>query len=186
VSWSASSAVRAISHSCHGVASTVGLVGPTSDGACHDVDVRETIKTPATAWCAAWQVSEIRATNECRTLFDGRVQALRSHQSSRPMPLSTSRKGSPRLRTNELWWTWLVEFTPDRPWWLGYLETGAKSDTWTCIGGPRTLIDALHQDLLVQAHPVQPCGDAKPPGRDRDNETQAETSPRMPQCYREP
>ena len=137
----------------------------------------------------------------------------------------------------------LVEFTPDQPWWLGYLDTGAHSvvfddvpkvtlysswhyvliaagpeqaltwrtghmraaygvlqdlffpedrswlvsalwdDTWTCIGGPHTLIEALHQDPLVQAQRVKLGADAKPPGRDRDYETPGEVNPRMPLWY---
>ena len=139
----------------------------------------------------------------------------------------------------------LVEFTPDQPWWLGYLDTGAHSvvfddppkvsiywswryvlvaagpkeaitwrtghmraaygvlpdlffpedrswlvsalwdDTWTCMGGPKTLVEALQHDPLVQVHRVQLGVDAKPPGRDRDVETPTETNPRMPQCYRD-
>ena len=122
----------------------------------------------------------------------------------------------------------LDQLTPDQPWWLGYLETGAHSvvfdharrvslywnwpyvlvaagpvqalgwrtgghmrgdgvlpdlffpedrswlasalwdDTWTCIGGPSRLIDALVKDPLIKAHRVGTDIDAKPPGRDRD------------------
>jgi hypothetical protein len=137
----------------------------------------------------------------------------------------------------------LVEFTPDQPWWLGYLDTGAHSvvfddaprvslywdwryvlvaagpeealtwrtghmraeygvlpdlffpedrswlvsalwdDTWTCIGGPETLIEALHDDPQVQAWPVRLSVDAKPPGREREYATPTEANPRMPQCH---
>jgi hypothetical protein len=139
----------------------------------------------------------------------------------------------------------LIEFTPDQPWWLGYLDTGAHSvvfddvpkvslywswptvpsppprtsfylatgasegngvlptcsflsidlavrppTTWTCIGGPRILIEALHHDPLVQAHRVQLGVDAKPPGRERDDdesndEMSTEPNPRMPLWYRD-
>jgi hypothetical protein len=144
----------------------------------------------------------------------------------------------------------LVEFTPDQPWWLAYLDTGAHSvvfddvpkvslywswpyvlvaagpeqaltwrtgrkraqygalpdlffpkdrswlvsalwdDTWTCIGGSKILVEALHHDPLVQAHRVQLGVDAKPPGRKRDDdesndEMSMEPNPRMPLWYRD-
>jgi hypothetical protein len=144
----------------------------------------------------------------------------------------------------------LIEFTPDQPWWLGYLDTGAHSvvfddvpkvslywswpyvlvaagpeqaltwrtgrrraqygvlpdlffpedrswlvsalwdDTWTCIGGSKILVEALHHDPLVQAHRVQLGVDAKPPGRERDDdesndEMSTEPNPRMPLWYRD-
>ena len=72
-------------------------------------------------------------------------------------------------------------FSQDRSW----LVSALWDDTWTCIGGPRTLIEALRHDPLVRAHPVQLGVDAKPPGRDRDDETPTETNPRMPQWYRD-
>jgi hypothetical protein len=122
----------------------------------------------------------------------------------------------------------LAQLTPDQPWWLGYLDTGAHSvvfedvpkvslywnwpyvlvaagpeqalswrtghmraqygvlpdlffpadrswlvsalwdDTWTCIGGPSSVIAALEHHPLIQARGVQPDVDAKPPERDRD------------------
>jgi hypothetical protein len=71
-------------------------------------------------------------------------------------------------------------FPEDRSWLLSALW----DDTWTCIGGPRILIEALHHDPLVQAHRVQLGVDAKPPGRERDDETSTEPNPRMPQWYR--
>jgi hypothetical protein len=55
-------------------------------------------------------------------------------------------------------------FPEDRSW----LVSALWDDTWTCIGGPRKLIDALEKDPLVQAHRVGTDIDAKPPGRDRD------------------
>jgi hypothetical protein len=55
-------------------------------------------------------------------------------------------------------------FPEDRSW----LVSALWDDTWTCVGGPQTLIQALHHDPLVQARPIQPGVDATPPGRDRD------------------
>jgi hypothetical protein len=55
-------------------------------------------------------------------------------------------------------------FPEDRSW----LVSALWDDTWTCIGGPQNLIDALHRDPMVKAWPVQLGVDAKPPGRDRD------------------
>jgi hypothetical protein len=72
-------------------------------------------------------------------------------------------------------------FPEDRSW----LVSALWDDTWTCIGGPTTLIEALHNDPLVQAHRVRLGVDAKPPGREREYETPTEANPRMPQCYRE-
>jgi hypothetical protein len=122
----------------------------------------------------------------------------------------------------------LVGETPEQPWWLGYLETGAHDvvfplaprvslywnwpyvlvkagpeqaltwrtghmrhgdgslpdlffpadrswlvsalwdDTWTCIGGPETLIDILQRDPLANAHRVEPDEDPLPPGLIRE------------------
>lgn len=72
-------------------------------------------------------------------------------------------------------------FPEDRSWLLSALW----DDTWTCISGPRILIEALHHDPLVQAHRVQLGVDAKPPGRERDDETSTEPNPRMHQWYRD-
>ena len=74
-----------------------------------------------------------------------------------------------------------AQFTPDQPWWL---VSALWDDTWTCVGGSRILIEALHHDPLVQAHRVQLGVDAKPPGRDRDDGTATETNSRMPPWYR--
>lgn len=122
----------------------------------------------------------------------------------------------------------LVDHTPDQPWWLGFLDTGAHDtvfhgvpmvslyfdwqyviveagpeealnwrtghmragdgalpdlffpadrswlvsalwdDTWTCVGGPASLIAALQRNPLVKARQIEPDEDAKPPGHDRD------------------
>jgi hypothetical protein len=122
----------------------------------------------------------------------------------------------------------LMGRTPDQPWWLGYLDTGAHDivfphaprvflywewpyvlveagpeealtwrkghmrsgdgslpdlffpadrswlvsalwdDTWTCIGGPVALVDALVHNRIVQARRVRPDEDALPPGLTRD------------------
>ena len=51
-------------------------------------------------------------------------------------------------------------FPPDRSWRLSALW----DDTWTCIGRPRHLIDALAADILVQSRSVQLDDDATPPG----------------------
>jgi hypothetical protein len=77
-------------------------------------------------------------------------------------------------------------FPEDRSW----LVSALWDDTWTCIGGSNTLIEALHHDPLVQAHRVQLGVDATPPGREREDEmptaaNPTEASPRMPQCYRD-
>ncbi|MCX4387333.1 hypothetical protein OG777_10355 [Micromonospora peucetia] len=122
----------------------------------------------------------------------------------------------------------LSDHTPEQPWWLGYLDTGAHDivfphaakvslywdwhyvlveagpeqaltwrtghmrdatgslpdlffpadrswlvsalwdDTWTCIGGPDTLIEALRHNPLANARRVQPDQDALPPGLTRE------------------
>ena len=77
-------------------------------------------------------------------------------------------------------------FPEDRSW----LVSALWDDTWTCIGGPHTLIEALQHDRLVQAYRVQLGVDAKPPGRDRDyrdrdDETPTEPNPGMPEWYRD-
>jgi len=72
-------------------------------------------------------------------------------------------------------------FPQDRSW----LVSALWDDTWTCVGGPSALIDALQHDPLVRAHRVQLGVDAKPPGRDRDVGTPTEADSRMPECYRD-
>ncbi|HEY0697812.1 MAG TPA: hypothetical protein VGD43_08380 [Micromonospora sp.] len=121
----------------------------------------------------------------------------------------------------------LRRHTPDQPWWLAYLDTGAHDvvfplaprvslywnwpyvlveagpeqalgwrtghmrgpgslpdlffpadrswlvsalwdDTWTCVGGPVSLIDALQRNPLTNARRVHPDEDALPPGLTRD------------------
>jgi len=51
-------------------------------------------------------------------------------------------------------------FPEDRPW----LVSGLWDDTWTCLGGSNSLIQALEHDPLVQAHRVTPDDDATPQG----------------------
>jgi hypothetical protein len=51
-------------------------------------------------------------------------------------------------------------FPSDRSW----LVSALWDDTWTCVGGPRSLIDALMPDTLVHAREVQLGEDATPPG----------------------
>jgi len=51
-------------------------------------------------------------------------------------------------------------FPADRTW----LVSALWDDTWTCVGGPNSLIDALAQDALIPARLVQPGEDATPPG----------------------
>lgn len=51
-------------------------------------------------------------------------------------------------------------FPDDRSW----LVSALWDDTWTCVGGPRRLIDALVRDTLVQAREVQLGEDPTPPG----------------------
>ncbi|MFI5933237.1 hypothetical protein [Actinoplanes sp. NPDC051494] len=55
-------------------------------------------------------------------------------------------------------------FPADRSW----LVSALWDDTWSCLGGPATLIDDLRQDPLVNAHRVDPGEDALPPGLDRE------------------
>jgi hypothetical protein len=57
-----------------------------------------------------------------------------------------------------------VFFPEDRSW----LVSGLWDDTWTCIGGSNTLIEALERDPLVRAYRVNPDVDPVPPGRYRD------------------
>jgi len=52
-------------------------------------------------------------------------------------------------------------FPADRSW----LVSALWDDSWTCVGGPRRLVDALVRDTLVQAREVQLGEDATPPGR---------------------
>lgn len=51
-------------------------------------------------------------------------------------------------------------FPADHSW----LVSALWDDTWTCVGGPRRLIDALVGDSLVRARPVLVGEDATPPG----------------------
>lgn len=122
----------------------------------------------------------------------------------------------------------LLAHTPDQPWWLGYLDTGAHDivfpsagrvrlywdwpyvlveagpdqalswrtghmrsgsgalpdlffpadrswlvsalwdDTWTCIGGPVALIEALVRHPLANARRIRPDEDTLPPGLVRE------------------
>jgi hypothetical protein len=55
-------------------------------------------------------------------------------------------------------------FPEDRSW----LVSALWDDTWTCIGGSNTLVEALEHDPLVRAYRVKPGADATPPGRYRD------------------
>jgi hypothetical protein len=55
-------------------------------------------------------------------------------------------------------------FPADRSW----LVSALWDDTWTDIGGPTSLITALHRNPLVDARPVGPDEDALPPGLKRE------------------
>ena len=55
-------------------------------------------------------------------------------------------------------------FPADRSW----LVSALWDDTWTCVGGPAALIDALQHDALISARRVTPDEDALPPGLARD------------------
>lgn len=77
---------------------------------------------------------------------------------SRPDPQAvTWRTGHPRSPHGTL--PDLI-FPADRSW----LVSALWDDTWTCVGGPRHLIDALAADILVQSRSVQLDEDATPPG----------------------
>ena len=88
---------------------------------------------------------------------------------------------------------WIVDGTTDDLFFpddRSRLVSALWDDTWTCIGGPHTLIEALQHDPLVEAYRVQLGVDAKPPGRDRDyrdrdDETPTEPNPGMPEWYRD-
>lgn len=55
-------------------------------------------------------------------------------------------------------------FPEDRSW----LVSALWDDTWTCVGGSNTLIEALEHDPLVRTYRVTPDVDAMPPGPYRD------------------
>jgi hypothetical protein len=55
-------------------------------------------------------------------------------------------------------------FPADRSW----LVSALWDDTWSCIGGPDALIDALQHNPLANARRVQPNQDALPPGLTRE------------------
>lgn len=55
-------------------------------------------------------------------------------------------------------------FPSDRSW----LVSGLWDDTWNCVGGPETLIEALTCAPLANALRVQPDEDTLPPGMIRD------------------
>ena len=55
-------------------------------------------------------------------------------------------------------------FPEDRSW----LVTALWDDTWTCIGGPDAVVDALVADPSANARRVRPDEDALPPGLERD------------------
>ncbi|KUJ47102.1 hypothetical protein EG812_05760 [Verrucosispora sp. FIM060022] len=91
-----------------------------------------------------------------------------------------------------LYWNWsyvLVEAGPEQAltWRTGHMRHGRGSlpdlffpadrswlvsalwdDTWTCVGGPEPLINALHRDPLANARRVRPNEDALPPGLTRE------------------
>nr|WP_305787525.1 hypothetical protein [Actinoplanes lichenis] len=55
-------------------------------------------------------------------------------------------------------------FPQDRSW----LASALWDDTWTCVGGPENLIDALRREPLLNARRVTPDEDALPPGLTRE------------------
>ncbi|MDQ6934357.1 MAG: hypothetical protein M3130_03575 [Actinomycetota bacterium] len=55
-------------------------------------------------------------------------------------------------------------FPADRSW----LVSALWDDTWSCIGGSLDVIEALHDEPLVNARRVTPDQDALPPGLIRD------------------
>lgn len=55
-------------------------------------------------------------------------------------------------------------FPADRSW----LVSALWDDTWSCIGGPDALIDALQRNPLANARRVEPGQDALPPGLTHD------------------
>jgi hypothetical protein len=55
-------------------------------------------------------------------------------------------------------------FPADRSW----LVSALWDDTWSCIGGPEPLIDALEANPLTNGRRVRPDDDALPPGLVRD------------------
>jgi hypothetical protein len=55
-------------------------------------------------------------------------------------------------------------FPADRSW----LVSALWDDTWTFIGGPAGLIDALQRNPLANARRVGPDDDALPPGLTRE------------------
>jgi hypothetical protein len=50
-------------------------------------------------------------------------------------------------------------FPADRSW----LVSALWDDTWTCVGGPRRLIDSLERDVRLHARSVRPDEDVRPP-----------------------
>lgn len=55
-------------------------------------------------------------------------------------------------------------FPADHSW----LVSALWDDTWTCVGGPAALIDALQRDPRANARRVGPDDDALPPGLTRE------------------
>jgi hypothetical protein len=55
-------------------------------------------------------------------------------------------------------------FPADRSW----LVSALWDDTWTCVGGPTALVDALRRNPLANARRVDPDEDALPPGLIRE------------------
>lgn len=98
----------------------------------------------------------------------------------------------PAAPTLPLYWDWpyvLVEAGPEQTltWRTGHMRDGAGTlpdlffpadrswlasalwdDTWSCLGGPAALIDALVRNPLANARRVQPDEDALPPGLTRE------------------
>lgn len=62
------------------------------------------------------------------------------------------------------WHTALPEiiFPADRSWLVSTLW----DDDWSCVGGPRPLVDALLADPDLEAREVQPWEDSTPPGHE--------------------
>ncbi len=55
-------------------------------------------------------------------------------------------------------------FPQDRSW----LVSALWDDSWSCMGGPAVLVEALGQDPVVNARPVLPGQDVLPRGSTRD------------------
>jgi hypothetical protein len=165
------------------------IAGHTSE----DHSITTAIPPVFAAYTTVYQAEDVAVAAHERAL----VADLVRHTAEQPWWLGYLETGAhdvvfPLAPRVSLYWRWpyvLVEAGPEQAltWRTGHMRAGDGSlpdlffptdrswlvsalwdDTWTCIGGPEPLIDALERDPLANAHRVEPAQDALPPGHSRE------------------